>query len=309
MTMIDNEAANTLSTLRDVLRFAVSHFNAANLFYGHGTTNAHEEAIYLILSTLNLPYSSLDIYLDTHLLRGEIKKLLNLIEARITKRIPVAYLTHKAWQGEYEFYVDQRVIIPRSFIHQLLPDALLPWIENPKKIQHILDLCTGSACLAIQMAHLYPSAKIDAVDISADALAVAEINIQRYECHHQIKLICSDLLNNISHTNRYDLIVTNPPYVSDNRVTQLPPEYRHEPTVALRATQDGLSAIHRIMKTAYPFLNEKGILLMEVGCHNKVRLEKAYPTLAFFWLDTPDDAGAVCLFTKNDLVSLGSNPF
>lgn len=307
--MIDKKVANTLSTLRDVLRFAVSRFNAANLFYGHGTTNAHEEAVYLILAILNLPYNSLDIYLDTHLLCDEIEKLLNLIEMRITKRIPVAYLTHKAWQGEYEFYVDQRVIIPRSFIHQLLPDALLPWIGNTEKIQHILDLCTGSACLAIQMAHLYPSAKIDAIDISADALEVAEINIQRYQCHHQIKLICSDLLNNIPHANRYDLIVTNPPYVSNSKMTQLPPEYHHEPIVALHAMQDGLATIHHIMKTAYPFLNEKGILLMEVGYHNKVRLEKAYPTLAFLWLDTPDDEGAVCLFTKNDLASLACNQF
>ncbi len=302
--MINKEAANKLSTLRDVLRFAVSHFHAANLFYGHGTTNAHEEAVYLILAALNLPYNSLDIYLDAHLLPCEIKKLLDLIGARITKRIPVPYLTHKAWQGEYEFYVDQRVIIPRSFIHQLLPEALLPWIKNTEKIQHILDLCTGSACLAIQMAHLYPVAKIDATDISADALAVAAINIQHYQCHHQIQLICSNLLNNIPRENRYDLIVANPPYVSDNKMAHLPPEYRHEPVVALHAIQDGLATIHHLIKEVYPFLNEEGIFLMEVGRHNKAKLEKANPNLAFFWLDTPDDEGAVCLLTKNDLAKI-----
>lgn len=294
------EAAQALFTVRDILRFASSRFSAASLFYGHGTTCPYEEAVYLVLTALSLSHNQLDVCLDARLLPSEINQLLCYIEERIAKHIPVPYLTKKAWQGDYEFYVDQRVIIPRSFIHTLLIDAVTPWV-NPQQLYHTLDLCTGSGCLAIHMAHLYPKAKIDAVDISPDALAVAAINIRHYQLERRIRLIQSNLFSRFEPTVLYDLIVTNPPYVSPSNMANLPMEYRYEPSLALRAEQDGLAIILTILKKVSHFLSEKGILLMEVGS-NRQALEIRYPLTTWLWLDTPEDAGAVCLLTKTDLL-------
>ncbi|QQS16666.1 MAG: 50S ribosomal protein L3 N(5)-glutamine methyltransferase [Neisseriales bacterium] len=293
------EAAQALFTVRDILRFASSKFSAASLFYGHGTTCPYEEAVYLVLTALSLSYNQLDACLDARLLPSEINQLLCYIEERITKHIPVPYLTKKAWQGDYEFYVDQRVIIPRSFIHTLLINAVAPWV-NPQQIYYALDLCTGSGCLAIHMANLYQKAKIDAVDISPDALVVAAINIELYQLKERIRLIQSNLFSCCKPTFLYDLIVTNPPYVSPSNMANLPMEYRYEPGLALRAEQDGLAIILTILKKAGDFLSEKGILLMEVGSNRK-ELEIRYPLTTWLWLDTPEDAGAVCLLTKTDL--------
>ena len=182
-------AAQELSTVRDILRFAVSRFNDAELFFGHGSDNAHDEAAYLILHTLNLPLDTLEPYLDAKLLQSEKEEVLGLIERRVTERVPVAYLTHQAWQGDFDFYVDERVIVPRSFIYELLGDPLLPWIEHNELVHRALDLCTGSGCLAIQMAHHYPAAEIDAVDLSLDALEVAAVNIEEYGLEERVRLI------------------------------------------------------------------------------------------------------------------------
>ena len=238
-------AAQELSTVRDILRFAVSRFNDAELFFGHGSDNAHDEAAYLILHTLNLPLDTLEPYLDAKLLQSEKEEVLGLIERRVTERVPVAYLTHQAWQGDFDFYVDERVIVPRSFIYELLGDPLLPWIEHNELVHRALDLCTGSGCLAIQMAHHYPAAEIDAVDLSLDALEVAAVNIEEYGLEERVRLIHTDLFEGLDDT--YDLIVSNPPYVDAESVETLPDEYRHEPELALGSGTDGLDATRRII--------------------------------------------------------------
>lgn len=294
-----SEAAKHLATVRDILRFAVSRFNEAGLHFGHGSDNAHDEAAYLILHTLNLPLDTLEPYLDAKLLSAEKEEVLGLIERRVTERIPVAYLTHQAWQGEFDFYVDERVIVPRSFVYELLGEPLLPWIEHEELVHRALDLCTGSGCLAIQMAHHYPAAEIDAVDLSLDALEVAAINIESYGLEERINLIHTDLFEGLEGT--YDLIVSNPPYVDAESVAELPEEYLHEPELALGSGSDGLDATREIILQAAKFLNPKGVLLVEIG-HNRDVLEAAYPELPFTWLETSGGDGFVFLLTREQLL-------
>ncbi|OSI07630.1 N5-glutamine S-adenosyl-L-methionine-dependent methyltransferase [Neisseria animaloris] len=293
------EAAKQLSTVRDLLRFAVSRFNDAGLHFGHGSDNAHDEAAYLILHTLNLPLDILDPYLDAKLLQSEIVEVLELIERRVTDRVPVAYLTNQAWQGDFDFYVDERVIVPRSFIYELLGEPLQPWIEHEELVHRALDLCTGSGCLAVQMAHHYPAAEIDAVDLSLDALEVAAINVENYGLQDRINLIHTDLFEGLEGT--YDLIVSNPPYVDAESVDELPPEYLHEPELALGSGSDGLDATREIILQAAKFLNPKGVLLVEIG-HNRDVLEAAYPELPFTWLETSGGDGFVFLLTREQLL-------
>ncbi|WP_373698591.1 50S ribosomal protein L3 N(5)-glutamine methyltransferase [Neisseria dentiae] len=294
-----SEAAKHLTTVRDILRFAVSRFNEAGLHFGHGSDNAHDEAAYLILHTLNLPLDTLEPYLDAKLLSAEKEEVLGLIERRVTERIPVAYLTHQAWQGEFDFYVDERVIVPRSFVYELLGEPLLPWIEHEELVHRALDLCTGSGCLAVQMAHHYPAAEIDAVDLSLDALEVAAVNIESYGLEERINLIHTDLFEGLEGT--YDLIVSNPPYVDAESVAELPEEYLHEPELALGSGSDGLDATREIILQAAKFLNPKGVLLVEIG-HNRDVLEAAYPELPFTWLETSGGDGFVFLLTREQLL-------
>lgn len=293
------EAAQHLTTLRDILRFAVSQFNRAELFFGHGSDNAHDEAVYLVLHTLNLPLDTLDPYLDATLLPQEIETLLELIKRRAKERIPMAYLTNQAWQGDFEFYVDERVIVPRSFISELLGEGLRPWIEYDELVHRALDLCTGSGCLAIQMAYHYPAAQVDAVDLSLDALEVAAINIEDYDLQERVQLIHTDLFEGLEGT--YDLIVSNPPYVDAESVDALPDEYRHEPEMALGSGHDGLDATREILLQAAKYLNPKGVLLVEIG-HNREVLEAAYPELPFTWLETSGGDGFVFLLTREQLL-------
>ncbi len=293
------EALGSLKTVRDFLRFAVSNFNAAGLFFGHGSDNAHDEAAYLILHTLNLPLDTLEPYLDAVLLPHERTKLLALLERRITERVPVAYLTNQAWQGDYDFYVDERVIVPRSFIYELLGEPLAPWIEYPELVHRALDLCTGSGCLAVQIADHYPDAEVDAVDISLDALEVAAVNVESYGFEERINLIHTDLFEGLEGT--YDLIVSNPPYVDAPSVDALPPEYLHEPELALGSGEDGLDATRQILLHAAKFLNPRGVLLVEIG-HNRDVLEAAYPELPFVWLETSGGNGFVFLLTREQLL-------
>ena len=289
------EALGSLKTVRDFLRFAVSNFNAAGLFFGHGSDNAHDEAAYLILHTLD----TLEPYLDAVLLPHERTKLLALLERRITERVPVAYLTNQAWQGDYDFYVDERVIVPRSFIYELLGEPLAPWIEYPELVHRALDLCTGSGCLAVQIADHYPDAEVDAVDISLDALEVAAVNVESYGFEERINLIHTDLFEGLEGT--YDLIVSNPPYVDAQSVDALPPEYLHEPELALGSGEDGLDATRQILLHAAKFLNPHGVLLVEIG-HNRDVLEAAYPELPFVWLETSGGDGFVFLLTREQLL-------
>lgn len=293
------EAERYLSTVRDVLRFAVSRFNEAGLAFGHGSDNAHDEAAYLILHTLNLPLDLLEPYLDAVLLPSEKRRLLALIERRVNERVPVAYLTNQAWQGEFDFYVDERVLVPRSFIYELLGEPLRPWIEYDELVHTALDLCTGSGCLAIQMAHHYPAADVDAVDISLDALEVAAVNVEDYGLEDRINLIHTDLFEGLEGT--YDLIVSNPPYVDAESVAELLPEYLHEPEEALGSGEDGLDATRQIILQAAKFLNPRGVLLVEIG-HNRDVLEAAYPELPFTWLETSGGDGFVFLLTREQLL-------
>lgn len=295
-----DEAKSSLKTVRDMVRFANSQFNFARLHFGHGSDNAFDEAVYLILHTLQLPLDTLDPYMDAILLPSEKEQLLHLIQRRVQERIPVAYLTNHAKQGDFDFYVDERVIVPRSFIYELLGEPLRPWIEYDELVHTALDLCTGSGTLAIQMAEHYPAAQIDAVDISLDALEVASINVEDYGLENRIELIHTDLFAGLD-DKKYDLIVSNPPYVDAQSVADLPEEYLHEPELALGSGEDGLDATREILLRAAKHLNPKGVLLVEIG-HNREVLERAYPELPFMWLETSGGDGFVFLLTREQLL-------
>jgi ribosomal protein L3 glutamine methyltransferase len=290
-----------LVTLRDWLRYAVTRFGEAGLAFGHGTTNAYDEAAYLLLHVLHLPLDRLDPFLDARLTQPERVRVAEFMERRIDQRVPAAYLTHEAWLGDFRFYVDQRVLIPRSFIAELLPDGLAPYVGDPHDVATILDLCTGSGCLAILLAHGYPGAEIDAVDISSDALAVAQRNVSDYGLADRINLIRSDLFANLPEKT-YDLIVSNPPYVTAVAMASLPPEYRHEPPLALAAGEDGLDAVRAILKDAPQFLEPGGTLVVEIG-HNRAAVELAFPRLPFVWLETEGSAEGVFLLKREEIVA------
>jgi len=293
------EASVTLNTVRDFLRFAVSRFNQADLFFGHGSNDAYDEAVYLILHTLHLPLDRIKPFFDAHLTDGERTDLLSVLQRRVEHRIPAAYLTHEAYLGDFSFYVDERVIIPRSFIAELLRERLSPWITEPDSIGSVLDLCTGSGCLAILAAHAFRNAKIDAADLSADALSVAERNVSDYRLQGRVELIESDIFTGLS-GKKYDLIISNPPYVDAESVDTLPPEYLHEPKLALGSGEDGLDATRIILRDAAQHLNDNGILIVEIG-HNRETLETAFPDLPFTWLDVSAGDQFVFLLHKNDL--------
>ncbi len=297
--MYEEEVETSLLTLRDFLRYAVSRFNGAELTYGHGCTNAFDEAAYLLLSALHLPHDKLDPFLDAKLLAQERNLILNLIERRVSERIPVAYLTHEAWLGDFSFYVDERVIIPRSFIAELVLEQLYPWVEEPESIASALDLCTGSGCLAILMAHAFPEATIDAADISGDALAVAQRNVASYRLEDRINLVRSDLFGSLSGKS-FDLIISNPPYVNAASMAGLPAEYLHEPDIALASGDDGLDAARKIILESASHLERDGLLLVEIG-HNREALEAAFPDIEFTWLDTQGGSGHVFLLKREQL--------
>ena len=292
-------AKTELFTVRDYIRYAVSRFNAAGLFFGHGNDNAWDEAVYLTLHTLNLPLDRLEPFLDARLLPHEREQLLDIYTRRCQDRLPAAYLTHEAWLGEHRFYVDDRVIVPRSFIAELLDEQLAPWIDDPWAIESALDLCTGSGCLAILAALAFPNAEVAAVDLSPDAIAVAERNVADYSLYDRIELIQSDAFQNLA-GRKFDLIVSNPPYVNAESVARLPPEYLHEPELALGSGDDGLDFTRIILREAKKHLTDNGILVVEIG-HNREALEAAYPTLPFIWLDTAAGDQYVFLLHASDL--------
>ena len=294
-----NSATDELVTVRDWLRWAVSRFNESGLSYGHGTENAWDEAVWLVLATLHLPHDTLEPWLDAHLTRSERLGLLNNLQQRVVHRMPTAYLVQEAWLGPFRFYVDQRVIIPRSYFAELLQNGFAPWIEDPESVGAALDLCTGSGCLAILMAHAFPGASVDAIDISADALVVACRNIGDYHLDDRVHAIESDLFAAVK-GKRYDLILSNPPYVTSEAMAALPAEYRHEPALALAAGADGLDVVRRILAAAREHLNPGGLLAIEVG-HNQHLVEAAFPDLPMVWLDTEHAEGKVFLVTREDL--------
>lgn len=274
----------SLHTVRDFIRFAVSRFNEAGVHYGHGTTNAYDEAVYLVLYALHLPPDSLEPYLDARLTRPERAAILRVIERRIQERIPAAYLTQEAWLQGYKFFVDERVIVPRSFIAELLSENLAPWVLDPETIVDVLDVCTGSGCLAILAAQAFPNAKITALDISPQALQVAERNVADYGLQERIKLVESDVFSQVGN-KKFDVILSNPPYVPAASMATLPAEYRAEPALALAAGEDGLAVIHRLIREGTRYLNNNGLLVVEVG-HERHAVEAAYPKLSLTWVTT-----------------------
>ncbi len=293
------EARTQLRTLRDLLRYAVSRFGEAKLFFGHGSGSAYDEAAYLILHTLHLPLDLLDPFLDAKLTDSEINSVVQIVERRVRLRVPAAYLTQEAWLGDFKFYVDERVIVPRSFIAELLREQLQPWIDKPDQVKSVLELCTGSGCLAVLAAHAFPNAQIDAVDLSEDALAVAKRNVSDYELGERIQLHHSDLFTAVE-GKRYDLIIANPPYVNKESMLNLPKEYRHEPELALDGGEDGLTCVRSILRQARGHLNRGGHLVIELG-HNKKALEAAYPETDFTWLTTSAGDDLVFMLGQDQL--------
>lgn len=300
---MSTKISDELLTLRDWLRWAVSRFGDADLFYGHGTDNAWDEAVWLILATLKLPRDRLEPFLDARLTAAERLALHNVVEQRVARRLPAAYILGEAWLGPYKFHVDQRVIVPRSYFAELLEDGFAPWIDDPENITSALDLCTGSGCLAILMAHAFPNAEISAIDISPDALAVARRNIADYQLEDQVAAIQSDLFAAVPGLT-FDLIISNPPYVTAAAMADLPPEYRHEPILALAAGEDGLDVVRRILAEAHAHLNPGGIIAIEVG-YNRALVEDAFPELPAIWLDTENAEGTVFLLHREDLPGAG----
>lgn len=288
-----------LETLRDWLRFAVSRFNQAQLSFGHGTANAWDEAIYLLLHTLHLQPDQLETFLDARLTAAEARVCARVIDRRVKERVPAAYLTHEAWLGEHRFFVDQRVIVPRSYIAHFLDELGAPWITDADRIERALDLCTGSGCLAILAALAFPNTHVDATDLSKDALAVARINVTDYGLDDRIRLLRSDLFAALE-GQRYNLIVSNPPYVPAAAMRALPAEYRREPRQALASGVDGLDHIRAIVRQAADYLAPEGLLVVECGAYRE-NVEAAFQTLPFVWLDSPSGDGFVFLLRREDL--------
>jgi len=291
-----------LLTLRDLLRWAVTRFRGANLVFGHGSDNAWDEAAYLLLHALHLPLDTLEPFLDARLLERERLRCVDLIHERVASRKPAAYLTGEAWlQGE-RFLVDERVIVPRSPIAELLAEQLSPWIEDPDAVGRVLDLCTGSGCLAILAALAFENAQVDAADLSADALAVAHSNIALHEMQDRVHALRSDLYAQIPADRRYDLIVCNPPYVNSQAMNALPPEYRHEPRLALAGGADGMDLVRRILAGAPERLTEDGLLVLEIG-HEQAHFQAAFPDLDPVWLSTETASDQILLLRRSQLAS------
>jgi ribosomal protein L3 glutamine methyltransferase len=286
-------------TLRDLLRHAVTRFNRAELFFGHGSSNAYDEAAFLLLHALKLPLDRLEPFLDARLLPEEIEALLKIIERRAVERVPAAYIAQEAWLAGYRFYVDERVIVPRSFIAELIPEHFSPWVPEPEGVTDILELCTGSGCLAIMLADMFEAAQVDAVDISADALEVARRNVDDYKLAERVNLVQSDLYAKLPNKT-YDLIITNPPYVNADSMAQLPPEYRHEPQIALAGGGDGMDLVRRIVEGARERLNPGGLLIVEIG-NEREHAEAAFPDMELTWLSTSAGDDMVFMLSAEQL--------
>lgn len=292
-----------LITVRDWLRYGVTRFENAALAYGHGTHNAVDEAAFLILAHLRLPIEDAGPWLDCRLTQAERRGLRDLIEARISTRKPSAYLVHQAYIGSHKFHVDERVIVPRSFIGELLVrDQLVQLLPDPSGVEAILELCTGSGCLAILAALQFPAAGVVASDISRDALDVARINVDTYGLEDRVSLVQSDLFAGLPAGARFDLIIANPPYVTQAAVDAFPPEYRAEPQLAHLGGADGLDLVKRIIDDAPRFLTDTGLLVVELG-QSREALEAARPDLPFLWLDTEASEGEVFAITAAELAA------
>jgi len=298
-----NPASADLITVRDLLRYGVTAFTRAGLVYGHGTATALDEAAFLILSALHLPIDALDPWLDARLTVPERTQILALFARRIETRKPAAYLVNAAYIQGHRFYVDERVIVPRSYIGELIcQDGLAALIPAPENVTSVLDMCTGSGCLAILAALAFPQALVDAADISAGALAVARRNVEDYGLSSRVTLHAGDLFAALPGASRYDLIIANPPYVARAEVAAFSPEYRAEPVLAHVGGEDGLDLVRKIIDGAGQFLAPGGMLVVEIGT-GREGLEASYPAFDFLWLDTATSEGEVVAIAAKSLTA------
>ncbi|WP_428612908.1 50S ribosomal protein L3 N(5)-glutamine methyltransferase [Shewanella sp.] len=295
-----DEAVTELRTIGDMLRWAVSRFNDANIYYGHGTDNAWDEAIALVFHALHLPEEIGQQVIHSNLTSSEKHKIVELIIRRVRERLPVPYLTNRAFFAGLEFYVDDRVLVPRSPIAEMIANRFSPWLYN-KPVNRILDLCTGSACIAIACAYEFEDAEVDAIDISSDALEVAQINIESLGVMDRVFPIESDMFAAIPRAPQYDLIVSNPPYVDAEDIGDMPDEYHHEPELGLASGRDGLDLTKRILANAADYLTEEGLLVVEVG-NSMVHLIEQFPEVPFTWVNFEHGGDGVFVLTRDQLV-------
>ncbi len=298
-TMQSKSPINELITIRDYIRWAASRFNQEQVFFGHGSDNAWDEAIYLVLSCLHLPWDVDSAAMDARLTMEERKRISMVVDRRITERIPLAYLTNEAWFAGIPFYVDERVLVPRSPIAELIERGFTPWLCGDE-VKNILDLCCGSGCIGIGCAAAFPEAQIDLADISTEALAVAQINVDKHHLSRRVQVRQSDLFANLGE-KEYDLIVSNPPYVDAQDLATMPEEYQHEPELGLSSGADGLDCIKAIMRSAGRYLSEYGILVAEVG-NSEAALREQYEKVPFLWLDFEKGGHGVFVLTKAQLL-------
>ena len=293
------EAIDELRTINDMMRWAVTQFNAAGLFYGHGTDNSWDEAIQLLLPTLELPPIISDEIRSARLTRSERAQITDLVVRRVTEKVPAPYLTNKSWFAGLEFYVDERVLIPRSPIAELIHKRFDLWLKHEPT--RVMDLCTGSGCIAIALAQAFPDAEVDALDLSPDALDVCEYNVAMYGLENRVFPIGSDLFSNLPQGDQYDLIVSNPPYVDAEDMDDLPDEFRHEPEMALAAGNDGLDLVRTILLESADRLTDDGVLVVEVG-NSMVHLIEQFPDVDFHWVEFENGGDGVFVLTKAQLV-------
>ena len=293
------QKVDSRATIGDMISFVTKKLLDEKAYFGHGTDNANDEAVALVLHALNLPFDVGEEKLLKTLPQKEIDNINRLLGRRVKEKIPLSYLTNVIYFAGLEFYVDYRVIIPRSPMAELIENRFSPWI-NSHKVHNILDLCCGSGCIAIACAKMFPSVSVDAIDISQDALNVAHINIEKHRVHDRVRLIKSDLFAGIKHNKRYDIIISNPPYVSEQEMKNIPDEYRHEPKNALVAEDDGLSIVMKIIKHSKEHLADDGVLFVEVG-NGQEKLEKKFSKLPFTWLEFARGGSGVFMLKMREI--------